>query len=369
MATPGRAELRVSESEGALVLGERHRAVLRALVAAYIAEAAPVGSATLSHLMSSPISSASIRAAVAELREKGLVEQPHKSAGSVPTARAIEVFVRQLMDPPRLTPYEQQSLRASFADVDASDAVALASQVLSERARQLGFVVAPQLPRIRLQHVSFVRVATDRILVLLVARSGRVHRRVIEHAGGGDQRELDRIAAVLNERIVGRTLSEVRRRLRDELLQLRASAGDQVERALALGLEALELDEPDEPDLLLGTRLALLEQPEFQEPARIRELFAAIEAGETLLALLDRVVDAEGVHVALGDDLATSELRHCAVVAATYGREGDSPQGILGVIGPCRMDYRRVIPLVELCSAVVSSKLSSADGRGGRAGV
>jgi heat-inducible transcriptional repressor len=350
-----------SQADRALELSERERLVLRALVAAYIAEAAPVGSGTISHLLSVPLSSASIRSTVAALRDRGLVEQPHKSAGSIPTSQAIQVFVHHLMDEPELAEYERRSLRASFDDVDATGAVRLASTLLSERARQLGFAVAPRLPSIRLQHVSFVRASSERVLVVLVARSGRVHRRTIEHAGVRDQADLDRIAAMLNERIVGHTLSEVRSLLQEELAQLRNRAGDLLARALSLGLRALAIDEAGPPDLLLGTRLALLDQPEFHDPERIRELFTAIETGESLLELLDRVVLAEGVQVALGDELEATELRRLALVAAPYGREGDSPQGVLGVIGPCRMDYRRVIPLVEYCSTIVSNKLVSAD--------
>jgi heat-inducible transcriptional repressor len=351
----------VSEGTAALELSERQRTVLRALVAAYIAQAAPVGSATISHLLSSPLSSASIRATVAELRERGLVEQPHKSAGSVPTSQAIEIFVHHLMEEPRLAEYQRRSLSDSFEGLDASGAVRLASTLLSEHARQLGFVVAPRLPSIRLQHVSFVRLSSEQVLVVLVARSGRVHRRTIAHAGVRDQAELDRFAAELNRRIVGLTLAGVRALLREELASLRDRAQDLVQRALALGLRALDLDDPGRPDLMFGTRLALLDQPEFHDPERIRELFAAIETGELLLDLLDRLATAEGVRVALGHEHDVAELRRCALVAAPYGRRGETPQGVLGVIGPSRMDYRRVIPLVDYCSAIVSRKLSLAD--------
>ena len=342
-------------------LSDRERTVLRALVSAHIAEAAPVGSSLLSHLLPVPLSSASIRTTVAELRGRGLVEQPHKSAGSVPTTRAIEVFVDELMEEPALAEYERRSLRDCFAGLDGSGAVHLASTLLSERACQLGFVVAPSLPSIRLQHVSLVRVASERVLVVLVACSGRVHRRTVEHPGGDDQRELDRIAATLNERVVGHTLDEVLVRLRDELAQLRARANDLLERALRLGLQALDVDEPDSPDLLLGTRLALLGQPEFHDLEQVRELFAAIETGACLVDLVDRLVDADGVHVALGEALELAELHRFALVAAPYGRQGEPPQGVLGVIGPCRMDYRRVIPLVDYCSTIVSDKLALAD--------
>ena len=161
----------LSEGTAALDMSERQRTVLRALVAAYIAQAAPVGSATISHLLSAPLSSASIRATVAELRERGLVEQPHKSAGSVPTSQAIEIFVHHLMEEPRLAEYQRRSLSDSFEGLDASGAVRLASTLLSEHARQLGFVVAPRLPSIRLQHVSFVRLSSEQVLVVLVAVS------------------------------------------------------------------------------------------------------------------------------------------------------------------------------------------------------
>lgn len=342
-------------------LTERQRVVLRALVAAYIAEAAPVGSATISHLLSQPLSSASIRNTMAELREIGLVDQPHTSAGRVPTTAAIRIFVDQLMDTPELGPYERRALAQPFEGVDASAAVRLAGQVLSESARQLGFVVAPRLARVRLQHVSFVRLSTDRLLVVLVARSGRVHRRVVEETTWRDQAELDRVAALLNERIQGLSLDDLRARLEGELRALRDRADGLVARALALGLRAIDLDGEASADLLLGTRLALLDQPEFRDPERIRELFAAIETGERLLAIIDRAVESAGVSVALGEQLDAPELVRCALVAAPYGRAGEPPQGVLGVIGPCRMDYRRVIPLVDYCSVLVSRKLQSAD--------
>jgi heat-inducible transcriptional repressor len=355
-----------SGSHASLDLSERQRIVLRALVAAYIAEAAPVGSATLSHLLSSPLSSASIRHTMGELRELGLVDQPHSSAGRVPTNQAIQIFVEQLMAEPEaeLGDYERRSLRNSFDGIDASAAVGMVGSVLSERARQLGFVVTPSLERVRLQHVSFVRLSSERLLVVLVARTGRVHQRVVEEPNPKDQVELDRIAALLNERIHNLSLDDLRLRLAEELDGLRYRANNAVAEALALGLRAIDVDEDGPADIWLGTRLALLDQPEFHDPERIRELYSAIETGESLLGIVERVVGGEGVSVAVGDQLDDPELRRCALVAAPYGRAGEAPQGVLGVIGPCRMDYRRVIPLVDYCSLLVSRKLALADEAG-----
>ena len=350
-----------------VLLTDRQRLVLRALVAAYIAEAAPVGSATLSHLLSSPLSSASIRHTMGELRELGLVDQPHSSAGRVPTSQAIQIFVEQLMDEPELGAWDRRTLRDSFEGIDAAAAVGMVGSVLSERARQLGFVVTPSLERIRLQHVSFVRLSSERLLVVLVACSGRVHRRVVEEPNTQNQAELDRIAALLNARIHNLTLEELRDRLNKELVGLRDRANDVVARALALGLRAIDVDDEGPADLWLGTRLALLDQPEFHDPERIRELYSAIETGESLLGIVERVVAAEGVSVAVGAPLDSPELSRCALVAAPYGRAGEAPQGVLGVIGASRMDYRRVIPLVDYCSLLVSRKLALAD-EGGIAG-
>lgn len=351
-------------SRASLNLSERQRVVLRALVGAYIAEAAPVGSATLSHLLSAPLSSASIRHTMGELRELGLVDQPHSSAGRVPTSQAIQIFVEQLMEEPELGDWDRRTLRDSFEGIDASAAVGMVGSVLSERARQLGFVVTPSLERVRLQHVSFVRLSSERLLVVLVARSGRVHQRVVEEPNSKDQAELDRIAALLNARIHNLTLDDLRLRLAEELDGLRNRANDAVAQALALGLRAIDVDEDGPADIWLGTRLALLDQPEFHDPERIRELYSAIETGESLLAIVERVVGGEGVSVAVGDQLDDPELRRCALVAAPYGRAGEAPQGVLGVIGPVRMDYRRIIPLVDYCSLLVSRKLVLADEAG-----
>ena len=245
----------------------------------------------------------------------------------------------------------QDSDRDPFPLAAAEPGEELEEEALCELG---GLVLIRGAPGLRLQ-------GRERVLVVLVACSGRVHRRTVEHPGGDDQRELDRIAATLNERVVGHTLDEVLVRLRDELAQLRARANDLLERALRLGLQALDVDEPDSPDLLLGTRLALLGQPEFHDLEQVRELFAAIETGACLVDLVDRLVDADGVHVALGEALELAALHRFALVAAPYGRQGEPPQGVLGVIGPCRMDYRRVIPLVDYCSTIVSDKLALAD--------
>jgi heat-inducible transcriptional repressor len=349
-----------SDTAARPALSDRQQSVLRALVAAYVGAAAPVGSGTISDLLSVKLSSASVRNTLAELTDLGLICKPHASAGRIPTDEGIRHFVDRMLDPGQVAHYERRSLDRSFEEVQADHTMQLASQVLSDHTHQLGFVVAPRIERMALQQVSFVRLSTERVLAVLVDASGTAHQRVIENPLDGarfDQRELDRMSAALNERVAGRSLREVRDLLRSDVRSLRNHADRLLERALRLGLLAAEaaIEEPTHADLVIATRLALMEQPEFSDPERLRDLFAALERSERLVDLLEELLDGDGVSVALGAELDSHGLNGCALVAASYG---DSA-GMLGVIGPTRMDYGRIIPLVGYCSQLVTDKLSS----------
>jgi heat-inducible transcriptional repressor len=341
------------------VLTERQSLVLRALVAAYVAAAAPVGSRTIAQRLTVPLSSASVRNTLAELSDLGLIRKAHASAGRVPTSEGIRVFVERLLDLGEVAQYTRRSIDRSFGEVGADAAVKLASRLLSDHTHQLGFGVAPRLERLAIRHLSFVRLSADRILAVLVDARGQAHQRVIEDPFEGERleaAELDRMAAALSERIAGRSLTEAVRILRREVRSLRNRATRMIERALLLGLVAAEaMETHDAGELVVATRLALLEQPEFSDPERVRELLAALEQSERLVDLLEQLLDGDGVSIALGDELAAHGLTDCAVVAAPYG----GATGMLGVIGPTRMDYGRIIPLVAYCSRQVTEKLSS----------
>jgi heat-inducible transcriptional repressor len=337
-------------------LSERQALVLRAIVAAYVGEAAPVGSRSLSHVLPIALSSASIRNTRAELAELGLIEKPHRSAGRVPTASGLRIFVDRLV-PRGLDDFERRDLAGSVAESDPEALLRRASKLLSERTRQLGFVTAPRGDTLVLRHVALVRLSSSKVLAVLVSDTGTALRRILEDEESGEQVELDRLAAALNERVAGRTLREVRDALAREVAALRSHAQGVLERALVLGWRALDAGGDDEPgDLVIATRLALLDQPEFQDPAQVRQLFGAIEARESLLAILRKMLEARNVTVAFGEELGEPELRRLALVAAPYGAAG-APLGVLGVIGPRRMDYPRVVALVQYFSKLVSERL------------
>ena len=337
-------------------LSERQAAVLRAIVMAYVGEAAPIGSRTVSHLLPMNLSPASIRSTLTELAALDLVEKPHASSGRIPTDRGLRLFVDQLLDADRLAAYERRTISYSLDGAEFGSLAEIASQLLSERTRQLGFVVAPRIDRVILRHLSLVRLTTDQVLVVLVSRSGATYRRVIADSSDDVQAQLDRIAVMLNERIVGLTLVEAREGLVREARALRHHADRWLERVLDLGALAVAPDEDGPIDLVLGTRLALLEQPEFHDADRIRDLFAAVETKERLVDILDGMLEDGGTRVAFGDEVDEPGLHRCAVVASSYG--ADAPIGVLGVIGPSRMDFGRVIPLVDFLSHAITEKLS-----------
>lgn len=368
-----RRGLRIHGAAEAVPLSDRQAMILRALVAAYVGQAGPVASTTLAHLLPTPLSPASIRNTLAELHAQGLIAKAHASAGRVPTAAGLRVFVETLLEPDGLGPHHQRLLDRAFAPVDPEDAPRSASHLLSEHTRQLGFVVAPQADRLRLRSIHLLPVAEGRILAVLVTESGQVIERVIEEAAPIPTLELERIREHLTARIAGRTLLGLRRLLEAEQSELRGEADAFLQRTWRLGLQACADSGPATPDdLVVATRLALLDQPEFEDPERIRGLFAALETNERLLDLLRRVAEADGgegrvgLAMSLGDELGEPSLKDCALLAVPYGgvrdaqassTEGADSLGVLGVIGPQRMDYRRVIPLVEYFSDAVTRKL------------
>jgi heat-inducible transcriptional repressor len=260
----------------------------------------------------------------------------------------MRAFVDQLLALHEMGRFEKRDVEGRLEEGTSLDESA--SRLLSERTRLLGFVVPPRIEEVALRHLSFARLSGERVLAVLVSDGGRAYRRVVEHAGHGDQPELDRMAAALCERLAGSTLREIRSRLVAEAAALRSRADlllERLVRDLPLAVDA------NEQDVVIATRLALLDQPEFHDPARFRALLRAIEDKQRLLGLLDQIREAHGVRIAFGAELSEDGLDGLAFVATRYGPPG-ATSGTVGVIGPGRMDFARVIPLVRYVSQLLS---------------
>lgn len=367
---PPRSKPKIHGPRPLTELSERQAMVLRALIAVYVGQAGPVSSRRLTELMPTSLSSASIRNTLSELHEIGLIDKAHASAGRVPTELGLRIFIDDLLELGDLGPHHQRLLDRALDGVDAAETPRHASHLLSEYTRQLGFVVTPSVEHQRLRSLHLVPISSERVLVVLVAENGRIIERVIEQARPIPRRDLEQIGSLLAERVVGRTLVGLRSCLEAERDELRNEADDILKRAWTLGLGACEAR--SEQDLVVATRLALLDQPEFSDPGRIRGLFTALETNQRLLDLLRQIAHADsgetrvGLSMSLGTALGEPALRDCVLMAVPYGlrtaqgvvAESDA-LGVLGVIGPQRMDYGRVIPLVRYCGELVTRKLQA----------
>jgi len=331
----------------------RDQAILKAIVQDYIVTAAPVSSRAIVRRHHLTVSAATVRNVMADLAELGLITQPHTSAGRVPTDLGYRFYVDTLLSTQGPSEAERQIITAPPTDGGVEGLLASSSRLLSGLTHHVGMVSAPCLGETVLEHIELVRLDRHRILAILVSGSNYVQNRIFHTDREVSEAELGRISRHLNERFHGLSLEEVRERAARELRQTR-------EIYYHLIMEAVR-DARLTPDsathlLFLEGASTLLDEPEFDDIDRARELLTALEERHDLLNILDRVVEAEGVQVFIGAETELGKNVDCSVVAAKYGVEG-RVLGAVGVIGPRRMDYSRIIPLVELTSQVVERKL------------
>lgn len=342
----------------AQVMGDRDRLVLGAIVEEFVQTAEPVGSRYLMKKRRFDISPATIRNVMADLEDLGYLAQPHTSAGRQPTDKGYRYYVDHLMPAEPLPLPERRRLRRQVAGSEPLDLAGLletASRALSSAARQVGVVVAPRFETNVFRRIDFVLLREGRVLVILVSQSGVVHHRPIEAPEIRSQDELDQMANYLNGLLHDLPLQQVKETIRGEMATDKALYDSLLQKALALGSLALEQPPADE-GLYLGDPAALLGHPEFASSRRLRSIFEAFEKKGVLLSLLERAAAARGPQVLIGEENPVADLRDCTIVTASYGRAG-SAQGSLGVIGPTRMDYARVIGLVEFTARLLGEIL------------
>jgi len=342
----------------ALPLDERQAEVLRTILRSHILTGEPVGSRTVSRGARLRLSPASIRAVMAELEERGLLSRTHSSAGRVPTDQAYRLYVDHMMvRRPQVAPAQaqaiDQALRGSRGEV--AELLGEASRQLSHFSNRVGLVLAPELSRVVVERLEFVRLHGRRLVAILVAQSGLVHNRILDVEEVLTQEELDRIGNYLSVEFGGLTLPQMREGLRRRLQEERAAYDRLVAASLQLGQRALEADEGD-ADVFIEGASNLLALPEFSDVDLVRPLFRALEEKKLLIDLLGRVLEGEGVQVVIGEEDELCRMARCSLVASRYGAP-DQPMGTLGIVGPTRMEYARAIALVEYLAGVLTRLL------------
>jgi heat-inducible transcriptional repressor len=336
------------------VLNERAQILLKTLVERYIAEGQPVGSRALSKYSGLDLSPASIRNVMADLEDLGFIASPHTSAGRIPTARGYRFFVDTLLTIRPLDTFEINKVEGQLHPENRQRLVTSASQVLSDLTRFAGVVMTPRRSA-GFRHIEFVKLSESRILLILVTPEGDVQNRILTTDRGYTPSELVEAANILNQNYAGLTFEETRTRVHEELKQLREDMTQLMTRALDAGSQAMT---DSSEDVVISGERRLLEVHDFSSDMQwLRKLFDLFERKTGLLQLLDVTSRAHGVQIFIGGESGLVPLDECSVVTAPYEVDGQIV-GTVGVIGPTRMAYERVIPIVDITAKLLSSALS-----------
>jgi heat-inducible transcriptional repressor len=336
-------------------LTERSRHILEAIVEDYILSAEPVGSRTISRRHGFSLSPASVRNVMADLEEMGFLTSPHTSAGRVPTDKAYRFYVDSLVGLNRIAREEREEIRkrCSLTGRDIGEVLKETSRLLSSISHYMGIVVAPRFTANVFRHIEFLKLGERRLLAIFVTQNGTVQNKIIETEKELQFTDLARMSNYLNDILKGLTISQVKNKILEEMQEEKIRYDALLANALKLSQQTME---GADAEIFIEGQANIFEQPEFADVAKIKDIIRAFEEKGQLLALLERCMAAEGVQIFIGAESHLNRMSGMSLVTSTY-ITGKNTLGILGVIGPTRMGYAKVIPIVEYTARQVSRLL------------
>ncbi len=343
-------------------LNERSREIFRYIVESYLTTGEPVGSRNLSRILPISLSPASVRNVMSDLEDLGLIFAPHTSAGRLPTELGLRFFVDALMQVGDLTEDSRRSIEAQVAGAGANKSVESvlteASQMLSGLTRSAGVVLTAKI-NTRLKHIEFVRLEPERALAVLVAEDGQVENRVLNVPAGLPSSALVEAGNFLNSRIRGKTLDELRLEIENAVTQGKAELDQLTQKIISAGLASWSGGNTDERQLIVRGHANLLDDLHaLDDLERVRSLFDALETKRGVIDLLGRAERADGVRIFIGSENKLFSLSGSSTIVAPYRDNEGRIVGVIGVIGPTRLNYARIIPMVDYTARVVSRLLS-----------
>jgi len=340
-----------------LELDPRAREVLREIVMQHITSGEPIGSRTLSKCGKFQLSPASLRNVMADLEDLGYLQQPHTSAGRIPTDRGYRFFINHLMRSKSLSLREQTVIDEEVRGASEIDEVLhLASSLLSKLSDQVGIVFMPTLLQFAVRSMDFILVATGKLMVVIVGANGVVVNKVIDTRYQFTRDELEKISRFITVEFGGCTLDAIRRKLIRLTEEERAQHDQMLQRTISLGIEAVNDVAPFEHDLYVEGAASILNKPEYADTASLRKTFLALQEKEKLIDILETCLSAEGLQILVGSESDFTQIHNFSIVARRYGSSA-SPLGMVGIIGPMRMEYARMAPLVDYLSRALSRKI------------
>jgi heat-inducible transcriptional repressor len=341
-------------------LGERAQQLLRVLIESYIREGQPVGSRMLSRESGLNLSSATIRNVLADLEALGFIASPHTSAGRVPTDKGYRFFVDTLL---HIQPLDSAAVTEMRRQLDNSHdssktLVAAASQLLSSVTHLAGVVTLPRTQQASITQIEFLGLSEKRVLVVLVLDNREVQNRIIHLERSFSTDELKRASNYLNEQCRGRTLPQVRQEILRQLKEAHEHMSQMMLNAITVAQQVFTGREEEQLEYVIAGETNLMGAAELTSVERLRRLFEAFNEKRDFLHLLDHSLRAQGVQIFIGHESGYQVLDDCSVVTAPYA-SGDSVVGVIGVIGPTRMAYERVIPIVDMTAKLLGAALNS----------
>jgi len=336
-------------------LTERNRQILEAIIEDYIKTAEPVGSRSVTRRHGLALSPATVRNVMSDLEELGFLTSPHTSAGRVPTDKAFRFYVDSLLQVRSIDEGQREEIRRQYRahGSDVADILKETSRILSSISHYMGIVVAPRFAANVFRQIEFVKLSGRKILAILVSESGLVQNRIIEVDTDLASEELVRMSNYLNSLLKGLTIAEVKRRILREMENEKVRYDALLSRALKLSEQTLD---DSIADVFIEGQINILEQPEFADVEKMKDIFRAFEEKSQLITLLDQCMEAERVNIFIGAENFLSRMNRLSVVTAPYA-SGPNTIGVLGVIGPTRMGYDRVIPIVDYTARILSDLL------------
>lgn len=337
------------------LMNERQQHLLKVLIERYIADGQPVGSRTLVKESGLSLSSATVRNVMADLEDLGLITSPHTSAGRVPTNQGYRLFVDSLLRVDQLTPSE---VRRICQDLESQDEVQSllnkTSSVLSEVTQLAGVVMIPRSEVQQLRHVEFLPMSENKVLAILVFNNKNVQNRIVTTQRKYSPSELEQAANYLNSVFVGRNMGAVRQHLLDEM----ASAKNELNELMETVIDVSQALDTESKDYVMAGQTKLMEPGQLSDIDRLRQLFEAFNHKRDVLHLLDQALDGQGIQLFIGEESGYQAFDDCSIVTSTYEADGEI-LGVLGIIGPTRMPYDRVIPIVDITAKILGSTLKS----------
>nr|WP_249123475.1 MULTISPECIES: heat-inducible transcriptional repressor HrcA [unclassified Bradyrhizobium] len=351
----------ITPNQGLAQLNERSRDIFRQIVESYLATGEPVGSRNISRLITLPLSPASVRNVMSDLEALGLIYAPHTSAGRLPTELGLRFFVDALMQVSEPGDSERQSIEAQLAAMNRAQSVEAALEEALTRLSGLSrsaAVVLTAKSNVRLKHIEFVRLEPTQALVVLVAEDGQVENRVLALPPGVPASALTEASNFLNAHIRGKTLAETRAELETALAQSRSELDALTQKVVAAGIASWSGGATDERRLIVRGHANLLgDLHAMEDLERVRNLFDDLETKRGVIDLLGRAENADGVRIFIGSENKLFSLSGSSTIVAPYQDGAGHIVGVLGVIGPTRLNYARVIPMVDYAARVVSQML------------